>query len=123
MQPGKDVMWVNVPETNPTDAQKSAVERMEVEGVKGAVTSPVKLGFVVADIMTVANKKFLKKNPAAATFLKNFKVPLQDINEQNTRMNEGEKSAKDIDKHAEEWIAKNQETWNGWLAAARKAAK
>ncbi|MGD9807114.1 MAG: glycine betaine/L-proline ABC transporter substrate-binding protein ProX [Deferribacterales bacterium] len=123
MQPGKDVVWINVPETNPTDAQKSAVERMEVSGVTGAVTDPVKLGFVVADIMTVANKKFLEKNPAAAKFLKDFKIPLLDINAQNTRMNEGEKSAKDIAKHADEWIANNKATWDGWLAEARAAAK
>ena len=52
-----------------------------------------------------------------------FTLPLADISEQNTRMNEGEKSDKDIAKHADEWIAKNQSTWNGWLDQARKAAK
>ena len=123
MQPGKDVVWINVPKTMPTDAQKATVERMEVSGIKGAVTDPIKLGFVVTDIMTVANKKFLEKNPAAAEFLKNFKVSLGDINAQNTRMNEGEKSSKDIAKHADEWIANNKATWDGWLAAARAAAK
>ena len=49
--------------------------------------------------------------------------PLEDINEQNTRMNEGEKSQKDIERHVDEWIAENQDTWNGWLEEARKAAK
>jgi glycine betaine/proline transport system substrate-binding protein len=38
-------------------------------------------------------------------------------------MNEGEKSAKDIAKHADEWIANNKATWDGWLAEARAAAK
>jgi glycine betaine/proline transport system substrate-binding protein len=38
-------------------------------------------------------------------------------------MNEGEKSQKDIEKHVAEWIAKNTDKWNGWLAEARKAAK
>jgi glycine betaine/proline transport system substrate-binding protein len=38
-------------------------------------------------------------------------------------MNEGEKSDKDIEKHVDEWIAKNKTKWNGWLEAARKAAQ
>ncbi|HID03642.1 MAG TPA: proline/glycine betaine ABC transporter substrate-binding protein ProX, partial [Desulfobacterales bacterium] len=45
------------------------------------------------------------------------------INEQNARMSTGEKSAKDIDRHVDEWIAKNSDTWNAWLTAARDAAK
>ena len=56
-------------------------------------------------------------------FLEIFTLPLADINAQNTRMNEGEKSDKDIEKHVAEWIDKNKEKWNGWLAEARKAAQ
>jgi glycine betaine/proline transport system substrate-binding protein len=116
-------MWINVPEIKPTDAQKEAEDRMTVAGVDGAVSDPVKLGFVVSDIQVVANKKFMEKNPAAKKFLEIFTLPLADINAQNTRMNEGEKSEKDIARHADEWIAKNTDKWNGWLAEARKAAK
>ena len=122
-QPGKDVVWINVPEITPTAAQASAEERMTVSGVAGAVSDPLKAGFVVSDIRCVANKKFLADNPAAAKFLELFSLPLVDISEQNTRMNEGEKSDKDIAKHADEWIAKNQDKWNSWLDAARKAAE
>ena len=122
-KPGKDVVWINVPETNPTEAQSSAVDRMVVADLEGAVTNPVKLGFVVTDIMTIANKKFLAKNPAARKFLTDFAVPLADINEQNTRMNDGEKSEKDIQNHVDQWVEKNQETWNKWLTEARQAAK
>jgi len=123
LKPGKDVMWINVPEIMPTEAQKSAVDRMTVSGVKGAVTDPIKLGFVVSDIRIVANKKFVEKNPAAKKFFEVFTLPLADINEQNTLMNEGQKSQKDIEKHVDAWIAKNKDKWNGWLAEARKAAK
>jgi glycine betaine/proline transport system substrate-binding protein len=122
LQPGKDVVWINVPEIKPTEAQSSAVERMTVAGVEGAVSDPVKLGFVVSDIRIVANSKMLKENPAAAKFMEIFQLPLGDVNEQNTRMNDGEKSAKDIGKHVDEWIANNKDTWNGWLEEARKAA-
>lgn len=121
-KPGKDVVWINVPEIKPTEAQAANADRMTVSGVEGAVTDPLKAGFVVSDIRAVANKKFLEKNPAAAKFLELFTLPLADISAQNTRMNEGEKSDRDIAKHADEWIANNQDKWNGWLKAAREAA-
>jgi len=122
LKPGKDVIWINVPELNPTEAQKAQADRLTVSGIEGAVTDPVKLGFIVADIRIVANKQFLEKNPAAKKFFEVFTLPLGDINEQNTRMENGEKSAEDIQRHVQEWIAKNQDKWNGWLDAARKAA-
>lgn len=123
LKPGKDVMWINVPKIIPKESQKSAVDRMTVSGIEGAVTDPVKLGFVVSDIRIVANKKFIKENPAAKKFFEVFTLPLNDINEQNTLMNEGQKSQKDIERHVANWIAKNQSKWNGWLDAARKAAQ
>ena len=123
LKPGKDVVWINVPKIMPKESQKEAEDRMTVSGIEGAVSDPVKLGFVVSDIRVVANKKFLADNPAAKRFLEVFTLPLGDINEQNTRMNEGEKSQKDIERHVAEWIAKNEAKWNGWLAEARKAAQ
>ncbi len=122
-KPGQDVMWINVPEIKPlVGAQDTAVAQMTVKGIEGAVSDPVKLGFVVNDIRIVANKKFMEKNPAAKKFFELVEVPLGDINEQNTRMQEGEDSAKDIQRHIEEWIDKNKEKWNMWLEEARKAA-
>ncbi len=123
LKPGEDVMWINVPEIMPKESQKSAVERMTVSGIEGAVSDPVKLGFVVSDIQIVANKKFIAENPAAEKFFEVFTLPLEDINEQNTRMNEGEKSAQDIQRHVDEWIAENTDKWNSWLDEARKAAE
>jgi glycine betaine/proline transport system substrate-binding protein len=122
MKPGEDVMWINVPAIMPTEAQQSAAARMTVSDVDGAVSNPLKAGFVVSDVRVVANKKFLKNNPAARMFFEVFTLPLSDINEQNTRMEDGEKSAKDIDRHVQQWIEKNQEKWNAWLDAARQAA-
>ncbi len=123
LKPGKDVVWINVPKIMPAEAQKIAEDRMTVSGIEGAVSDPIKLGFVVSDIRIVANKKFTAKNPAAKKFFEVFTLPLDDINAQNTLMQNGEKSQKNIERHAKEWIKKNQSTWNGWLDAARKAAK
>lgn len=123
LKPGKDVVWINVPEIMPSESQKSGVDRMTVADVEGAVSNPIKLGFVVSDVRVVANKKFLNDNPAAREFLEVFTLPLGDINEQNTLMNDGQKSQKDIEGHVDKWIAKNSEKWNEWLALARKATK
>jgi len=122
LKPGKDVMWINVPFIDPLGSQEAGKDRMTVSGIEGAVTDPLKAGFVVSDIQIVANKQFLKKNPAAKKFFEVFTLPLSDINEQNTRMENGEKSQEDIERHAKEWIASHQEQWNGWLDAARQAA-
>ncbi len=123
LKPGEDVMWINVPEILPKESQMAGKDRMEVSGIEGAVSDPIKLGFVVSDIQIVANKDFMAKNPAAKRFFEVFTLPLGDINEQNTKMNEGEKSQKDIEGHVDQWISNNQETWDGWLAEARAAAK
>lgn len=123
LKPGTDVMWINVPEIIPTDHLKEAQDKMVASSIEGAVTDPVNLGFVVNDIRIAANKKFLKKNPPARRFFEVFNLPLSDINEQNSRMNEGEKSDKDINRHVDEWIAENQAKWNDWLEEARQAAK
>ena len=122
LKPGKDVMWINVPKIMPKESQAPAKDRMTQSGIEGAVSDPVKLGFVVSDIRIVANKKFMEKNPAAKKFFELVTLPLADINEQNTKMNEGEKSQKDIDRHADEWIAKNKAQWDKWIAQAIKAA-
>jgi len=122
LKPGKDVMWINVPEIKPKESQKPDVDLMTVSGIEGAVSDPIKLGFVVNDIRIVANTKFTEKNPAAKAFFEAVKIPLFDVNEQNTRMSNGEKSQKDIERHVDEWIAKNQAMWNSWLDTAKKAA-
>jgi len=123
LKPGEDVVWINVPEINPLESQEAGKDRMTVSGIEGAVTDPLKAGFVVSDIQVVANKKFLAENPAAKRFFEVFTLPLSDINEQNTKMQNGEKSQEDIERHAQEWIAANKEKWNGWLGEARAAAK
>ncbi|MBT8333691.1 MAG: glycine betaine/L-proline ABC transporter substrate-binding protein ProX, partial [Deltaproteobacteria bacterium] len=89
LKPGTDVMWINVPEIMPKESQMAGKDRMEVGGIEGAVSDPVKLGFVVSDIQVVANKKFTAENPAARKFFEIFNLPLSTINEQNTKMNEG----------------------------------
>ena len=117
-KPGKDVMWINVPETSPSPAQEGLEDGMVASGIKGAVTDPIKMGFVANDIVVVANKEFLKKNPAATKLFEIMSVPLADIAAQNQKMFEGEDKQKDIERHVDEWIAANQDKWDKWIKEA-----
>lgn len=121
LKPGVDTVWISVPETRPMEDQKSAVDLMEVTGVEGSLTEVLKTGFVVSDVRIVANKKFAADNPAAKKFFELFRIPLADVNEQNTKMADGEKSPKDVKRHAKEWIKANQVEWDGWIDEAKKA--
>lgn len=121
--PDKDVMWINVPSIIPTEGQKGFEDAMVQSGIKGAVTDTVKMGFPANDINVVANKKFLKENPAAAKLFEIMSVPFKDITEQNDKMFAGENSEKDVERHVTEWIEANEDTWEGWMKMARKAAK
>ncbi len=86
-------------------------------------TARRKVGFAANDITVVANKDFIGKNPAAKRLFEVMSIPLADLSKQNERLFEGENTEKDVERHVTEWIAANQETWDGWLAEARKAAK
>jgi len=122
-KPGEDVVWINVPETIPSAAQKGYEDAMVHSGVAGAVSDPIKMGFPGNDINVVANKAFLAKNPAAAKMFEVMSIPFADIAAQNAKMYEGENTEKDIDRHVSEWIALNKDQWDAWLEEARKAAK
>ena len=112
LKPGKDVMWINVPDESAEAAS----------GIAGAVTDPIRMGFPPNDIQVCANKAFLNNNPAVAQLFKVMSIPLEDIARQNNRMNAGENTQKDVERHVSEWKALHQETWEAWLASARKAA-
>lgn len=67
--------------------------------------------------------KFLADNPAAAKFLEQVKIDINDISAQNKLMSDGAASSEDIDKHVADWIAAHQAEFDGWVAAAAEAAK
>ncbi|MFO7999386.1 MAG: glycine betaine/L-proline ABC transporter substrate-binding protein ProX [Bacteroidales bacterium] len=123
LKPGKDVMWINVPEIVPKDAQEGLEDAMVAKGLNGTVTDPCKMGFVANDIRVVANKEFIEKNPAVKTMFSLMSVPLPDIAAQNAKMFEGEDKQEDIERHVDEWIEKNQDKWDSWLEEAKAAAK
>ena len=122
LKPGEDVMWINVPEISPMEEFADKGKLMVASDITGAVSDPIKLGFIINDIRIVANKKFVSDNPAAKKLFEIFHMSVADISTQNARMKDGENNMDDIERHADEWITANQTTWNNWLEEARNAA-
>ncbi len=113
LEPGTDVVWIETPESS---------EAATVAGLEGCVNDPCKMGWEANDIRPVANSEFLKNNPSVKALLENMSIPLGDIFTQNAKMSGGEDKPADIEKHASEWIAANQEDFDGWIKAAMDAA-
>jgi len=123
LKPGEDVYWLNVPEIIPTESQKPFKEALTATGVKGAISDPLKMGFVANNIRIVANNEFLKANPAAKRFFELVKMDVADIAQQNYLMHQGEDDDSDIQRHVSEWIEENQATWDSWIEEAKAAAR
>jgi glycine betaine/proline transport system substrate-binding protein len=121
-KPGKDVMWIGVPEIIPSEAQEGREDAMVASGVAGAVDDPLQMGWIASDINVVANLEFLDENPAIAKLFEIMSVPMEDIAAQNEKMFGGEDKQSDIERHVDEWIKANQEQWDKWIAEAKKAA-
>ncbi len=122
LKPGEDVVWIEVAETNLPDDQKELEDATTLEGVTGCVSNPCNLGWPANDIQPVANSEFLKENPAAATLIEEVSIPLEDIFEQNAKMNAGEGDEEDVQRHASEWIEAHSDEVDGWLKAARDSS-
>ncbi len=120
--PGEDVVWIGVPFPSLPEDQADLEDQTVAEGVEGCVAEPCDMGFPPNDIRVVANTEFLNSNPAAAQLFELVVIPLQDIADQNVKMQEGEDSEDDIQRHASEWIEANRDQVDQWLEEARAAA-
>lgn len=106
--PNRDVVWL---ETPPSTKGKST-----------KLPNGKDYGFEVNTQHIVANKAFTEAHPDAGKLFEIMKIDVNDVNAQNMRMNNGEKDAAAIDRHAAAWIKANQKTYDDWLAQARAAA-
>ncbi|MAZ34716.1 MULTISPECIES: glycine betaine/L-proline ABC transporter substrate-binding protein ProX [Thalassospira] len=111
--PGKDVTWLQVPFSSLPGENKDA---------DTALPDGSNYGFQVNNQQIIANKAWAEENPAAAKLFSIMELSANDISAQNLRMRDGEKSAEDINRHADAWIKANQAKFDGWLEEARKAA-
>jgi len=114
--PGEDVMWINAPGIVEDEAERA-------EGVAGAVTDPIDMGYVAADIQVAANNDFLEQNPAAAELFRQVSIPLVWISEVDEQMDAKDLSDAMVRPLVQEWIEANRETVDPWLEAARAAAR
>lgn len=112
MVPGKDVEWLSVPYSSLPDGNKA---NTEFQGKN--------LGFAVDNLRIVARNDFLEANPAAAKLFELAKIDINDISAENKLIADGENKSADIDKHVDDWIKTHQAEYDGWLKAARDAAK
>ncbi len=79
-------------------------------------------GFAVNDVYVVANKDFMEDNPAAAKFLSTVEIPISAVNAAQVKLRDGEDTVEDFRRHAEDWVAANQEQFDAWVAEAAAAA-
>ncbi|RYX95956.1 MAG: proline/glycine betaine ABC transporter substrate-binding protein ProX [Comamonadaceae bacterium] len=114
LQPGKDVVWLEVPFTSLPGEQK---------GLETKLPNGKNYGFVLNTQRIVANKAFTAANPAAAKLFEVMALPVADINAQNLRMKDGQNKAADIERHTDAWIKGHQKTFDGWIAQASAAKK
>ena len=119
----EDVVWLTVDHADLPEEQKDLEDATTLEGVTGCVADPCNMGWPANDIRPVANAAFLEENPSVRALLEAAEIPLEAIFAQNALMNDGEDSEEDLQRHAKEWIADNQATFDGWLEAARAAAQ
>nr|WP_145545542.1 glycine betaine/L-proline ABC transporter substrate-binding protein ProX [Variovorax boronicumulans] len=113
LQPGRDVVWLEVPFSSMPGSQN---------GVDTRLPNGKNYGFTPNDQHILANRAFTEANPAAAKLFAVMRLPAGDINAQNLRMRQGEASQRDIERHVDGWIKAHQQVFDGWIAQARAAA-
>ncbi len=124
LEPGEDVVWLQMKETKLPEDQAHLADRTVVSDLAGCQgAAECDLGWPANDIRPVANSEFLQENPAAAELLRRVRIPIEDIFAQNAEMNDGADDPEDLERQAAEWIEAHRDEVDGWLQAARTAAE
>jgi len=106
LQPGRDVVWLEVPFSSMPGSQKD---------LDTSLPNGKNYGFTPNSQHIVTNHAFAEANPAAAKLFELMQLPAADINAQNLRMREGQTSTQDIQRHVDGWIKANQKIFDGWI--------
>jgi len=113
IKPGQDAIWLEVPFSATPGSRNDDT----------TLPNGKNYGFASNKVHIIINKAFADKHPDLVKLAELMKLPTADITAQNALMANGQNSAADIDRHTEAWIKAHQETFDGWLHAARAAAK
>lgn len=112
--PGRDVVWLEVPFSSLPDQRNADT----------TLPNGKNYGFEVNHQNIVANRGFAEANPAAAKLFAVMQIPPNHVSAQNLKMREqGEGTWEACERHADAWIKANRQTFDGWLAQARAAAR
>ncbi len=109
--PGKDVVWLQVPHSD----NKSGVDTKLKNGMN--------FGFEVQKQRIVANKSVEKNHPDVAKLFAIMELNPNDLSAQSTLLSKGENKDKDIKRHVQMWLKKNQDLFNSWVSEAKKLQK
>ncbi|EOD54829.1 glycine betaine/L-proline ABC transporter substrate-binding protein ProX [Aeromonas molluscorum] len=109
--PGKDVVWLEVPFTALPDGREGDTK----------LANGKNYGFEMNTMHIVANRAFAEANPSAAKLFDEMKLPINDINVQNSLMKQGQNKPADIERHADAWIKGHPALVKQWLTDARAA--
>jgi glycine betaine/proline transport system substrate-binding protein len=112
LKPGIDTVWLDVPFSS-LPGRPDADTKMP---------NGKNSGFTINTVGILANDKFLAENPAAKKFFELVTIPIDDINTAILRQYDGEKTVKQVRKHAEEWVKQNQTQFSAWVEAAKQAS-
>ncbi|OEY66369.1 glycine betaine/L-proline ABC transporter substrate-binding protein ProX [Marinobacter sp. X15-166B] len=114
MKPGEDVVWLQVP-FSALPGERGEVDTSLPDGSN--------FGFQANTQRIVANRDFVEKYPSVKALFNAMEVSSGHISAQNLAMRNGQDSDRDIERHTDQWIKANRETFDRWLAAARAAAR
>lgn len=120
--PGKDVVWLPIPfdALPPTVPNAGSALIPDVPGCAGGA-NPCRMAMAVWNWQGIANSAFIAANPAAKAFIERASFPRETWSFWEKAISENGGSDRNIRKLAEQWIADNQATFDGWIAEAKSA--
>ncbi len=117
LRPGEELVWLQVEETKLPNMDVDA-SIPDLPGCAGN-SNPCNTGWLKTEYYFAANSNWAAANPVAAKFLSSMRIDLEARVAQNSAMNAGEDSERDMLRHAKDWIAANHDEFAAWIAAAK----
>lgn len=109
LKPNKDVKWLQVTKSAHPVTDDTSLPNGD------------NYGFNVNALKIVANKSVEKNHPDAAKLFEVMSLSVNDVSAQNQLVSDGQNSEQDIKRHVDSWISAHQDTFDGWIAQAKKA--
>ncbi|MEO3416223.1 glycine betaine/L-proline ABC transporter substrate-binding protein ProX [Roseovarius sp. CAU 1744] len=122
LRPGRELVWLQMKTIDLPGDQEARYKPITGDVGCSGGDDPCDIGWLPTVYYIAVNRAWGEENPAVLSLFNSLKMDLSARIEQNARMAEGETREDDIRRHAEDWIAANQEQFDTWLDTAREAA-